>query len=60
MQEAPGIMESLWQMPWYMGDIKGKQEVMLGYSDSAKDAGRLAAAWSQYQTQESLVTAADR
>ncbi len=48
---APEIMESLWQMPWYKGDINGKQEVMLGYSDSAKDAGRLAAAWSQYQTQ---------
>lgn len=33
---------------------------MLGYSDSAKDAGRLAAAWAQYQTQEQLVTAANK
>lgn len=48
---APEIMQNLWQMPWYKGDINSKQEVMLGYSDSAKDAGRLAAAWSQYQTQ---------
>ena len=48
---APEIMAKLWQMPWYKGDINGKQEVMLGYSDSAKDAGRLAAAWAQYQTQ---------
>lgn len=48
---APEIMAHLWQMPWYKGDINGKQEVMLGYSDSAKDAGRLAAAWAQYQTQ---------
>ncbi len=30
-------------------------EVMLGYSDSAKDAGRLCAAWALYQGQEDLV-----
>jgi phosphoenolpyruvate carboxylase len=27
---------------------------MIGYSDSAKDAGRLAASWAQYETQEVL------
>ena len=32
-------------------------EVMLGYSDSAKDAGRLTAAWALYQAQEALVAA---
>ena len=32
-------------------------EVMLGYSDSAKDAGRLTAAWALYQAQEDLVAA---
>ncbi|MCO4764395.1 MAG: phosphoenolpyruvate carboxylase [Myxococcales bacterium] len=36
----------------------GQVEVMLGYSDSAKDAGRLAAAWSLYKAQEELVAAA--
>lgn len=28
---------------------------MLGYSDSGKDAGRLAAAWALFQAQEQLV-----
>ena len=29
-----------------------EQEVMIGYSDSGKDAGRLAAAWGLYEGQE--------
>jgi phosphoenolpyruvate carboxylase len=33
-------------------------EVMLGYSDSAKDGGRLAANWQLYKAQESIVAAA--
>lgn len=32
----------------------GRMEVMLGYSDSAKDAGRLAASWALYCAQEEL------
>lgn len=32
-----------------------QQEVMLGYSDSGKDAGRAAAAWALYRCQEDLV-----
>ena len=34
------------------------QEVMLGYSDSNKEVGYLAAAWSLYRAQEQLVEAA--
>lgn len=37
---------------------EGCQEVMIGYSDSGKDAGRLAAAWALYRAQEDLVEAA--
>jgi len=36
----------------------GVQEIMVGYSDSGKDAGRLAAAWGLYQAQEELVAVA--
>ncbi|HYI66322.1 MAG TPA: phosphoenolpyruvate carboxylase, partial [Candidatus Limnocylindrales bacterium] len=35
-----------------------RQEVMLGYSDSNKEVGYLAAAWSLYRAQEELVTVA--
>jgi phosphoenolpyruvate carboxylase len=35
----------------------GAMEVMIGYSDSAKDGGRLAANWQLYKAQESVVAA---
>ena len=35
-----------------------RQEVMLGYSDSTKESGSLAAAWLLYRAQEQLVDAA--
>jgi phosphoenolpyruvate carboxylase len=35
----------------------GRQEVMIGYSDSAKDIGRVAAAWELYRAQEAIVAA---
>lgn len=52
---APQCMEKLLSIDWYHSYIKGKQEVMIGYSDSAKDAGVFAAAWAQYSAQEALV-----
>ena len=33
---------------------------MVGYSDSAKDAGRLAACWAQYTAQEAMAKVADK
>ena len=54
LKGAAKTMKTLFSLPVYMGIINGKQEVMIGYSDSAKDAGRLAASWSQYETQEEL------
>jgi phosphoenolpyruvate carboxylase len=37
-----------------------RQEVMLGYSDSTKESGALAAAWMLYRAQEQLVEVAQR
>ncbi|MGE3320047.1 MAG: phosphoenolpyruvate carboxylase [Candidatus Berkiella sp.] len=44
--------------PWYKQYISGNLEVMIGYSDSGKDAGIIAAGWAQYQAQEQLVAMA--
>ena len=34
--------------------------VMIGYSDSAKDAGMMAASWAQYRAQEALVNLTEK
>lgn len=53
--EASGrCIAQLFASHWYQSHIDGQQEVMIGYSDSGKDAGILAAAWAQYQAQENL------
>lgn len=57
---AETAMEQLFSNEWYANHIKGEQECMIGYSDSGKDAGRLAAAWGLYEVQERLVTVADK
>ena len=52
---------SSFNIPAYIGSLEGrKQEVMIGYSDSAKDAGRLAATWAQYEKQVELVEVAKK
>ena len=50
------VLSSLLELPWYRARIDGRLQVMLGYSDSAKDGGRLAANWELYQAQERLVS----
>jgi phosphoenolpyruvate carboxylase len=49
------IMENLFSHKWYRNLIKHKQEVMIGYSDSSKDAGKICASWHQYKAQEEIV-----
>jgi phosphoenolpyruvate carboxylase len=56
---AGETMQALFDIPWYLDRIQGRQEVMIGYSDSAKDAGRFAAAWALYRAQEDIVAACD-
>lgn len=60
LDRAPRVMNQLWQMHWYQRYIDGKQTVMIGYSDSAKDAGKFAATWAQYKAQEKLVSLAEQ
>ena len=53
LEGCGAVMERLFSCGWYRhGD---HQEIMLGYSDSGKDAGRMAAAWELYKAQESIV-----
>lgn len=54
LNNAEPTIEQLFSLPWYKAYINGKQQVMIGYSDSAKDAGQIAATWGQYRAQESL------
>ena len=54
LQNSHLIIESLYNIPWYLKHIRRRQEVMIGYSDSSKDAGKFAANWSQYTAQEKL------
>ena len=56
LDNAQPTIEQLFSMPWYKAYINGKQEVMIGYSDSAKDAGQIAATWGQYRAQEALTS----
>ncbi len=55
LNNAEKIMRQLLDLPWYRGVIQSHQMVMIGYSDSAKDAGVMAAGWAQYCTMEALV-----
>jgi len=59
LEAAAQTIDALLDIPWYRHYVGAEQQVMIGYSDSAKDAGQLAAAWAQYRAQEQLVAVAD-
>jgi phosphoenolpyruvate carboxylase len=55
LRGAAAVMRRLFDVAPYREQIGARHEVMLGYSDSSKDGGRLSAAWELYKTQEQLV-----
>jgi phosphoenolpyruvate carboxylase len=60
LDNASAVLDKLLGISWYRGRIAGRQEVMIGYSDSAKDAGRLAAGWALHKAQEEVVNSCRR
>lgn len=58
LEGAPATMDALLAMPWFRAYVGERLLVMIGYSDSAKDGGQLAAAWAQYRAQEALAEVA--
>ena len=60
---APAILEDWVSRPEGRRLLRrrdGELEVMVGYSDSAKDIGRLSASWELYKAQEVIVAACRR
>lgn len=61
LRGAGAVIRKLLSIDWYREHIiknhNGHQEVMVGYSDSGKDAGRFSAAWELYKAQEDVVAA---
>jgi phosphoenolpyruvate carboxylase len=60
LKRAGSVVDDLLALPWYRARVNGRQEVMVGYSDSAKDAGRFSAAWLLYLAQQDITATCDR
>ncbi len=56
LDAAPEVLRTLLGLPVYRAHVerRGVQEVMIGYSDSNKDAGFLSANWALYRAQEGI------
>ncbi len=62
LEAAEATMDALYADPAYaeqLAALGGAQEIMLGYSDSAKDGGFVASQWELFRAQERLIAAAD-
>jgi phosphoenolpyruvate carboxylase len=62
LEHAPDVMRSLLDDSVYAKQLEARgrrQEVMIGYSDSGKDAGMIAASWGLYRAQETLAEVFD-
>ncbi len=63
LTDAGALLDELLADPAYRAHLRSRgdaQEVMLGYSDSSKESGFLAANWQLYLAQEALVGTARR
>ncbi|MEO7521001.1 MAG: phosphoenolpyruvate carboxylase [Gemmatimonas sp.] len=57
LRNAPAICRELWTRDDYARLLRswgGRQEIMLGYSDSNKDGGMLTSTWELYQAHRAL------
>ena len=57
LQNASQTLQTLFASKGYAKRTGSRQEVMVGYSDSAKDAGRIAATWAQYMRRRNMKVA---
>ncbi len=60
LDAAPRTLDALFALPVYrahLDECGGEQMVMIGYSDSNKDGGYLAANWALYRAQDSIARA---
>jgi phosphoenolpyruvate carboxylase len=55
LRAAGKTVRQLLSMPWYRSHIQGSIQIMIGYSDSAKDSGILSAAYELFKAQEDIV-----
>jgi phosphoenolpyruvate carboxylase len=63
LERAPAVLDALLRDPAYARHVAqdaGRQIVMIGYSDSTKDGGYLAACWMTWRAQTALQQAAAR
>lgn len=54
LDRVAAAMDELLSIPWYHDYAGREQRVLIGYEDSAKNAGQLASAWRQFQAKEQL------
>jgi phosphoenolpyruvate carboxylase len=57
LEEAPQVLRRLLKDPFYRSALEKRgdlQEIMLGYSDSGKDAGYVTSNWALYKAQRAL------
>ncbi len=63
LKNGPATLEAILEQPAYAEHLRrqgSRQVVMIGYSDSTKDGGYLAACWGLYRAQSDLQRVANR